>query len=51
MLGGELLVPLAAVEKMALHCPACLRDRAGLDRLQDLLVLLLEGIKLDTACG
>src|SRR5262249_51822293 len=46
VLGGELLVTLAAVNQMALHCRARLRHRANLDRLHDLLMLLLKGTEL-----
>ena len=48
MLGRELLVTLAAVKQMALHCRARLRHRANLDRLHDLLMILNLGIGLLT---
>ena len=49
VLARELLVALAAVEEMVLHGLARLRSRAALDRLEYLLVLLLERVKLDAA--
>src|SRR5262245_8864398 len=49
VLGGDLLVALAAVEQMTLHGHTRLRDGAGLDRLQYLLVLPLKSLKLGTA--
>src|SRR5262249_60484185 len=51
VVGCELLVALTAVEQMALHRCARLRDGTGLNRLQDLLMFLLKGVKLDTAGG
>src|SRR6476660_1156078 len=51
MLRGQFPVALATVKQMALHRCARLRDCTGLDRLNDLLVLLLEDIELNAALG
>jgi hypothetical protein len=51
MFRGQFLVALATVKQMALHRCARLRDCTGLDRLNDLLVLLLEDIELNAALG
>ena len=51
VLSREPLIALAAVEEMALHGLAGLRNRVGVDRLQYLLVFLLERFKLDATRG
>ena len=48
VLARELLIALVTVEEMVLHGLAGLRNRATLDRLEYLLVFLLERVKLDT---